>query len=138
MRSVLRSIAAVVAGFFCASIATMIIEFINGHVLYPELGKAAEGVSDRETIRVLLAAAPLGAFLVVLAGWILGGIAGGWVTARLAARATAGHCLVLGALLTLACVANNLMLPPPLWFWVPSLVATMPAAYADARLAPAR
>jgi hypothetical protein len=138
MRSALRSIAAVVAGFIAASIVMMIIETINGRVLYPELAKAAEGVTDRETIRALLATAPVGAFLVVIVGWILGGVAGGWTTARLAARANAGHGLVLGALLTLAGVANNLMVPPPLWFWIASLVVLMPAAYLGARLAPAR
>ena len=86
MRSALRSLAAVVAGFIAASIVMMIIESINGHVLYPELAKAAEGVTDRETIRALFAKAPLGAFLVVFVGWILGALAGGWTAARLAAR----------------------------------------------------
>jgi hypothetical protein len=57
MRSALRSIAAVVAGFVAASVVMMIIETINGRVLYPELGKAAERVTDRETIRALLATA---------------------------------------------------------------------------------
>ena len=138
MRSAFRSIAAVVAGFVAASVVMMIVETINGRVLYPGLAKAAEGVTDRETIRALLATAPVGAFLVVIAGWILGGVAGGWVTARLASRATTGHGLVLGALLTLAGVANNLMLPPPLWFWIASLVVLLPAAYAGTRLVPAR
>jgi len=116
----------------------IIVETINGRVLYPELAKAADGVKDREAIRTLLATAPLGAFLVVIAGWILGGVAGGWATAGLAARATTGHGVVLGALLTLAGVANNLMVPPPLWFWIASLVVLVPAAHVGARLAPAR
>lgn len=138
MRSALRSIAVVVAGFIAASIVMMIIESINGRVLYPELAKAADGVRDRETIRAMLATAPVGAFLVVIAGWILGGVAGSWLTARLAARATVRHGLVLGVLLTLAGVANNLMIPPPLWFWIASVVVLMPSAYVGARLAPAR
>ena len=62
MRSALRSIAAVVAGFIAASIVMMIIETINGRVLYPELAKAAEGVTDRETIRKLFATAPWARF----------------------------------------------------------------------------
>jgi hypothetical protein len=41
-------------------------------------------------------------------------------------------------MLTLAGVANNLMIPPPLWFWIASLDVLMPAAYLGARLAPAR
>jgi hypothetical protein len=138
MRSALRSLVAVVVGFVAASIVMMIVETINGRVLYPKLGIAAQGVTDRETIRALLATAPVGAFLVVIGGWILGGVAGGWTTARLATKAKTGHALVLGALLTLAGVANNLMIPPPLWFWFVSLLVLLPAAYLGARLAPAR
>jgi hypothetical protein len=135
MRSALRSIAAVFAGFVAASIVMMIVETINGRVFYPELAKAAEGVTDRETIRALFAKAPLGALLVVIVGWILGGVAGGWIAARLAAKSKSRHGIVVGILLTLAGVANNLMLPPPLWFWIASLVVLIPAAYLGASLA---
>jgi hypothetical protein len=138
MRSAFRGVASVVAGFVAASIVMMIVEMINSRVLYPELGRAAEGVTDREVIRTLLAAAPVGAFIVVIAGWILGGLVGGWVAARLAARASVAHGLVLGALLTLAGVASNLMIPPPAWFWIASLVVLMPATCVGARLAPKR
>jgi hypothetical protein len=135
MRSALRSIATVLAGFVMASIVMMIVEALNGHVFFPELGKAAKGVTDRERVRALLATAPVGALLVVIAGWCLGGLAGGWTAAKLSARATVQHGLVVGALLTLAGVANNLMIPPPLWFWIVSLAVLMPAAYLGTRLA---
>jgi hypothetical protein len=135
MRSALRSIAAVIAGFIAASIVMMIIETINGRFLYPELAKAAEGVTDREMLRALFATAPLGSLLVVIGGWVLGGVVGGWTTARLAAQAKTRNGLVLGALLTIAGVANNLMLPKPLWFWIASLIVLMPAAYLGTRLA---
>jgi len=138
MRSVLRSIAAIVAGFVVASIVMMIVESINGRVLYPELGKLAEGMTDPEQIRALMATAPAGALLVVIVGWILGSFAGGWVTAWIAGRSTVLHGIVLGGLLTLAGIANNLMLPPPTWFWIVTLFAFVPPAYAGARLAPTR
>ena len=135
MPKVVRSILAVIAGFFAASAVMMVIETINGRVLYPELGKMAEGMTDREEIRALLANAPVGAFLVVLSGWVLVSLAGGSLAAWLASNAPIAHALILGGLLTLAGIANNLMLPPPFWFWVPSLVCFLPAAYAGARLA---
>ncbi len=138
MRSALRSIGAVIAGFLAASLIMMIVESLNGHVFFPEMGRAAQGVTDREQLRGLLAAAPVGALLVVIVGWVLGSFAGGWLTARLAARASVRHALVLGVLLTLAGVANNLMIPPPAWFWVLTFLAFIPAAYAGARLAPER
>lgn len=138
MRSVLRSIVAVVVGFVVASVVMMIVETVNGRWLYPELAKAAEGAADREKVRALVAAAPVGALLVVIVGWALGGIAGGWTTARLAARSSQRHALVLGILLTLAGVANNLMIPPPLWFWVGGLLVLIPATLLGAKLGPAR
>ncbi len=137
MRSALRSTAAVVVGFIVASVVMMIVEAINGHLIHPDLAKAAEGVTDRETLRAVLAGAPVSAFLVVLAGWILGSVAGGWTTARIATGATVRHCTILGVLLTLAGIANNLMIPPPTWFWI-AIVVFVPAAYIGARLAPQR
>jgi len=134
MRSTLRSIAAVIAGFIAAGAVMTMVEAINGRVFYPELAKAAEGVTDRDTIRALLAGAPVGALLVVIAGWILGSVAGGWVAAKLARRAPAGHAMVLAVLLTCAGIANNIMLPPPLWFRFASLIVFIPATLLGARL----
>lgn len=135
MGSVLRSIGAVVAGFVAASIVMMIVEGINGHLLFPELGKAAAGVTDRDALRALMTAAPFGAFLVVIAGWILGGLAGGFTAEKISARSGGAPALVLGVLLTLAGVANNLMVPPPIWFWIVSLLVLLPATLAGARMA---
>jgi len=84
----------------------------------------------------LLASAPVGALLVVLLGWVLGSLLGGFLAAWIGGNAPVAHALVLGGLLTPAGIANNLMLPPPARFWVPTLVVLLPAAYAGARLAP--
>lgn len=51
MRSALRSLASVLAGFVAASVVMMIVESVNGRLLYPALGKAAEGGRDREVPR---------------------------------------------------------------------------------------
>ena len=134
MRSVFRSVLAVVAGFVAASAVMMAVESVNGRFIYPELGKLAEGMTDREVIRTLLASAPVGAFLVVLFGWAIGSLTGGIVVAWIGKERAIRDALVLGGLLTLAGVANNLMIPPPLWFWLAGLVVLLPAAYAGARL----
>jgi hypothetical protein len=69
---------------------------------------------------------------------VLGSLLGGFLAAWIGWNAPVAHALVLGGLLTLAGIANNLMLPPPAWFWIPTLVVLLPAAYAGARLAPRR
>ena len=134
MKAILKNIGGILAGFIVASIIMMIVESINGRVLYPGLAKAAQGVTDRETIRRIFASAPIGALLVVILGWGLGGLIGGWVTCKIAVRGATLPGLLLCALLTLAGVANNLMLPPPLWFWVASLVVVASSTLAGALL----
>jgi hypothetical protein len=138
MPKIVRGIGAVIGGFVAASAVMMVVESLNGHVLYPELGKLAEGVTDRETIRTLLAGAPVGALLVVIAGWVLGSLTGGFVAGWIGRDARALCALVLGGLLTCAGIATNLMLPPPGWFWIPTLLVFFPAAFFGARLAPGR
>lgn len=54
MGNVVRSILGVIAGFFAAAAVMMAIEMVNGHVLFPEPGKQAAGMTDREAIRALL------------------------------------------------------------------------------------
>jgi len=129
---------AVILGFVAASAVMMAMEFVNGHVLFPELGRQAAGMADREAIRALLATAPTGAFLVVILGWAIGSFAGGIVAATIARRAPVRHAVVLGALLTVAGFANNLMLPPPAWFWAASLAVLLPGAWAGGRFAAGR
>ena len=138
MPKTVRSILALIAGFIAASVVMVLFETLNAHVLYPELGKMAEGMADREAIRAWMAGAPVGGFLVVLLGWIAGSFTGGFVAARIGSHAPVGHAVVLGGLLTLAGIANNLMLPPPVWFWVVSVFVFLPAAYAGGRLATKR
>ena len=138
MGKMIRGILAVIAGFIVASVVMVVVESINGRVLYPEMGKLAEMATDREAIRAAIASAPIGALLVVILGWALGSLAGGFVAGWIGRSAPIAHALVLGVLLTLAGIVNNLMLPPPAWFWIATLVVFLPAAYAGARLAPLR
>ena len=126
MNSFLKSLGSVLVGFVAASAVMMIVEFLNGHVFYPALGKAAEGIRDREAMRALMAAAPKGALLVVLSGWALGGCVGGLVAGKLAPKAPLAHGAALALLLSLFVVLNDLMIPPPLWFWIAGLLIIGP------------
>jgi len=137
MGSILRSTGAIVAAFVVACAIMMAVESLNGKVFYPELGRAAQGVTDPEVVRQLMAGAPTGALLVVLVGWAIASVTAGYLAARLAGRAASGHALTIGVILTLGGIANNLMLPPPVWFWVVSLLVFLPTSYVGGRLAPA-
>jgi hypothetical protein len=130
-----RGILGIVTGFIAASAVMMVFEGINGHVLYPELGAAAAQVNDPAQMRELMANVPTGAMLVVLAGWAVGAFVGGWVAQRIRRGDPTRTGLILGLLLTAAGVANNLMIPPPLWFWVAGMLVLLPGAWLGARVA---
>ncbi len=138
MSGVFRSIFAVFAGFVAASAIMMAVECVNGQILYPELGKSAAGVTDIKKIKEIMASAPVGALVVVLFGWVLGSLGGGFLTTLISRKPAGGPATVLGCLLTLAGVANNLMLPPPIWFWLATFVVFLPATYLGASLVPKR
>ena len=132
----MRSILGVVLGFFAASVVMMIVEWTNTHVLYPEIGKLAEGVTDREQFRAIMASAPVGVFLVVILGWVLGSTAGGFLATWIGKKPPYRHAVILGVLLTIAGILVNLKMPPPAWFWIATLLVFIPSACAGARLAP--
>jgi hypothetical protein len=50
------------------------------------------------------------------------------------ADSDARWCGTYLGVLRLGGIANNLMMPPPAWFWIPSLLVLLPAAYAGGRL----
>jgi hypothetical protein len=132
----IRSVAAVVAGFIVASVVMTLVESINTRFLYPELAKLMEGAKDKESIRAEMASAPIGAWFVVFIGWVLASLVGGFLAGWIGRTTPVRYALILGAVLTLAGIANNLALPPPTWFWIPTLLAFLPAAYVGARLVP--
>lgn len=65
---------------------------------------------------------------------VLGSIAGGAVTTLICRGPTNRYAVALGCLLTLGGIANNLMLPPPLWFWIPTLLLFLPSTWLGVRL----
>jgi hypothetical protein len=138
MRTAARSVLGMLAAFVVASLLMMVVESINGRFFYPALGAAAAEMTGREAIRQLMASAPIGALLVVLGGWALGTLAGALLVSRIVRRAPGGHALAFGVIIALAGVANNLMIPPPAWFWAAGLVVPIGVGWLTARLAPIR
>jgi hypothetical protein len=114
----LRSIGAVLAGAVAALAAIMAIEML-GHLAYPLPSDL--DLHDPERAGAYLRSVPLGAKLVVVAGWILGGLVGGLVAKTIARRLW--PLWTVAGLLALAGIVNVLMIPHPLWMQVAAVVA---------------
>jgi hypothetical protein len=133
MGQIVRSVLGVLAGILLGMVLMMGIEFV-GHLLYP-LPPGVDA-SDFEALKALLPTLPVGALLLVLLGWTVAPLAGGFAAAWVARRAPVAHALVVGLFFLAGGIAMLVMMPHPLWFAVAGVAVFLPAAYAGSRLAP--
>lgn len=103
----------VFAGLLAASVIMMAFEYANSFVFpLPE----GLDITDPEQVRAFTASLPWTAYVLVLLGWIAGSFAAGSVTTYLSGERTYRLSLVVGILLTIAGVANNIMIGHDLFF----------------------
>jgi hypothetical protein len=133
--SIVRSVGAVIAGLVVAMFFIVGVEVVWA-VVYPP----APGVDlgNVEACKAHIAQLPADAFVIAVAGWGLTVLAGSWVATRLGTGRHPAHGIVVGSILLAAAVANMLMLPYPIWFWVLNLVAFPAATYLGAKWGRAR
>ena len=119
-----RSIVGVVAGVIVAGLVVLLIEIAGMAVFPPPTGMDP---TNPDSIRAHMSALPVGAFLMVLAGWTAGGFAGAWAAGLISSRPVRWPGLVAGAIFAAACVMNLVTLPHPVWFAIAALLL-VPAA----------
>ena len=120
-----RTILGVLAGLVVAWLVMTLCEFGSLALHRPPPGL---DLRNPEALALHIAAAPASAMLLVLIGWVLGAFLGGWVAARIARHRRAA-ALVIGALVVLGVVANNMMIPHPLWMTIAGVLLPIPAAW---------
>jgi hypothetical protein len=121
-----RMILAVVVALITAS-AIFLLVLMIATPFGPQPPKNLEYLNN-EKITQYFSTLPIGAYLTVALGFLLGSFAGGWIVAKISKHA-GGWILpiVLGVLLTLGGVVFFLRLPgQPLWFTVLSLLIYLP------------
>ncbi|MFZ5610539.1 MAG: hypothetical protein ACOY99_13130 [Pseudomonadota bacterium] len=126
-----RAVIAIIAGLGGALIVILATEWL-GHMLAPSMG-AAPG--EFESVAMAGAALPLASLVLVLLAYVLGSLAGGWITARIMGDRQWWPSLTVGAMLLLGVIMNLEAIPHPLWFAVLALVIPLPLALAGFRLA---
>jgi hypothetical protein len=132
MRPAVRSFLAVIAGAVVAFALVAAIE-AAGHAAYPV--PADVEFSDPQALAAYVQAMPLGAWLFVLAAWVLAALGGGVAAGLIARRRLREHAAVVGALVLAATVANLLMVAHPAWFNVAGVAGVVLATLASARIA---
>jgi hypothetical protein len=125
-----RTILGILAGLVVAWLAMTVCEFASLFLHRPPAGL---DLRDPQALAAHIAAAPLSAMLVVIAGWALAAFAGALVAARIA-RHSLPAALVIGVLVLAGVIANNTMIPHPLWMTIAGIALPLPLAWLAARL----
>jgi hypothetical protein len=125
----LKGILGVVGGLV-ASMAVIVIFQKVGQLIYPM--PAGLDMQDKEAMGAWIQSLPIGAFLMLLAGYAAGSFAGGAVAVLITGKLR--PALVVGGLLTLSGLANLVMIPHPLWVAVASLAIYVPLAWLGGRV----
>lgn len=125
-----RTILGILAGLVIAWLAMTVCEFASLFLHRPPAGL---DLRDPQALAAHIAAAPLSAMLVVVIGWALAAFVGGWVAARIA-RHRLVAALIIGGLVLAGVIANNAMIPHPLWMTVAGIALPLPLAWLAARL----
>ena len=109
----LRVVGAIVAGAAASVLIIFAIERASSMVYPPP---ADLDMTSREAMSAYVQTLPVGAFLFVLTAWFTATLVGAWLATRLARTPIGGF--VVGALLLASGIANMLLIPHPIWFWV--------------------
>jgi hypothetical protein len=115
-----------VAGVAIA-VAIVFLADVLSHMLYPF--PAELDANDSAGMRAYIATLPIGAFLMVMGGWVLGTFVGAVVAARIGTAKAWVYPTIVGLLMFAATTATLIAIPHPHWFSIISLLAILASAW---------
>lgn len=125
----LRLVLSIVAGL---AVAFAIV--FAGDALFHSLSTGqAPAPTDKAAMQAYVAGQPVGALVVVLAGWALAALAGAALASRLGRRGQWPGGVVTGLFL-LATASNFVMVTHPLWMVVAAMLSIAAAGWLGARV----
>ncbi len=130
-----RKILAVIVALIAATAIIMIVEMLNSYVLPPP---NADIMKDPAKLKEYMANGPTLAYIVVIVGYFLGSLAGGFIVRNMSRRESPGMgiAILVGGVLTVLGIVNMVMLPgQPLWFMILALITFVPSALLGAKFA---
>ena len=122
----LRDILAGIAGVVIAVLIVFLAQELN-LMLYP----LPEGLdpTDAEALRAHVTTLPLGAFMLLMGGWVMATFVGAVVAGRIGTAKAWIYPVVVGGFMLSATIANLIAIPHPHWFSAASLLGILASAW---------
>jgi MFS family permease len=133
MKEILRNTLAAMAGALTGIVLIMLCELVASRV-YPL--PAGVNPADKAAMAEFMRSVPAGALGLILFGYFLGVLGGGWVAGRLSQTHGSRQARMVAVLFALASLMNLMSFPHPVWFWVANFVAVIAGAWLAVKLLP--
>lgn len=115
----LRKVSAVLLGVLVAFATVMVVEWL-GHQVYPVPPDV--DFNNPQQTEQYVANLPLGAFVSILLGWLLGTVAGGLTACYVAREKPVVFASIIGAIMLAATITNLVLIPHPTWFSIAGII----------------
>lgn len=132
----LRTLFALIAGFFAAEIVITLVELASAKLWFPP--PPGLDFRDAAALDAFVRSLPPSALLVILAGWLLGAFVGAGVAASLARRHRIVVGVAIGACITIGTGVNATQIHHPFWVTAAGIMLPIPLAWLAATLASKR
>lgn len=129
----MRDVLAAIIGIAVAFVTVMLLQML-GHMVYPP--PAGLNVEDTQAMSAYVSSMPVGAFLFVLASYVIAAFDGTFVACWIGRAKPFIFALVVGVLMLVATITNVIMIPHPLWFSISAVVGIIAAAWLASLVAP--
>jgi len=122
----LRDLLAGVIGIAVAIAIVLLAEELN-HVIYPP--PAGLDLDDPESMRMAVAQLPLGAFLMLIGGWVLATFVGAVLAGRIGTAKAWIYPAIVGIVMLAGTASILILIPHPLWFSIASPLAILASVW---------
>lgn len=126
-----RRFVGLIIGLVCGGLVVAILESVSSSIHPISENLNPNNIDD---LKDFIASLPKTAFAIVLLAHCLGSLAAGLSIILFVKEHWTVGALILGAIFTIAGVANLILIPHPVWFAVLDTLVYIPAAYAGSQL----
>lgn len=130
----LRIFFAIIIGGIAGIATMMLVEYLSSMLFPMPTDLDTKSLGEMKTY---MDSVPIAAKAMVLVGWTLGSVVGGYVATRLARNGSAVPGIIVGLVLLAAGGLNFLMLPHPIWMVIAGVILLpLPAVLVSRMFAP--
>jgi hypothetical protein len=131
MPPTIRSALVLLGGVVAAVFVVILMDTLVGNIYSLPAGTDP---NNPDSLRQAVAALPVAAFLILVAGWVVAAAVGSYIAARFATHARVIHGMIVALFVLVATIANLAKIPHPFWLWPATIILIPAAGWAAAKL----